>query len=78
MATYWIAVKREARDLVPHDWIERLKSIPGVRVPEGARVPRVRIEAEPEAIAVVKLLLGEFCHVERESFRTVEPPAVFP
>ena len=78
MAAYWIAVKREARDRVPHDWVERLKSIPGLRVPEGARAPRVRVEAEPDAIAVAKRLVAEFCHVERESIRTVEPPAVFP
>ena len=78
MATYWIAVKRDARDRVPHDWVERLKSIPGLKVPEGARAPRVRVEAEPDAIAVAKRLVGEFCHVESESIRMIEPPAVLP
>ena len=78
MAVYWIAIKRDARDDVPFDWVERLKTLPGLMVPEGARAPRIRVEADPDAIAAVKRLVGAFCHVERETVRTVGPPAVSP
>ena len=64
MASYVIAVKREARADVPSDWRQRLERIPGVKVVGSGQTPTVRVEAEPEALEEIRRAVGGCCHIE--------------
>jgi len=64
MARLWIvAVRRDQRDLVPGDWLERVGSTPGVTV-LGAHGGRARIEADDEAVRRLRDELGRYLHIE--------------
>ena len=63
---YVIAVKREARDMVPHNWIGLLGAQEGVEV-LGAGTKRVQIRATAKAIETVRNLVGRYCHIEKMS-----------
>jgi hypothetical protein len=61
---YVIAIKREARDIVPQDWIGLLGAQEGVEV-LGAGAKRVQIRATAKAIETVRNLFGRYCHIEK-------------
>ena len=65
---YIIAVRREARETAPKDWIQQLGAQDGVEV-VGESARRVQIRATPEAIQSVHHLVGAYCHIEKLAFR---------
>jgi hypothetical protein len=64
VCTYLIAPKREARGKAPHDWAQRIRSVPGVRLVSPETAPVLRVEATPEALEQLRRQLGECCHIE--------------
>ena len=65
---YVVALKREARDTAPKDWIDLLGAQDGVEV-VGASAKRVQIRATTEAIQSVRSLMGAYCHIEKLALR---------
>ena len=61
---YVIAVKREARDTAPKNWIDLLGAQEGVEV-LGTGTKRVQIRATTKAIETVRHLVGAYCHIEK-------------
>jgi hypothetical protein len=61
---YVIAVKRQMRDQVPADWVERLRGIEGLSLVSEPRYNRVLVEAIPEAIEAVQAELGDYSYIE--------------
>lgn len=66
MDQYVIAVKREARDTAPRNWIDLLDAQEGVEV-LGTGAKRVQIRATTEAIQTVRNLVGAYCHIEKKT-----------
>ncbi len=64
MASYVIAVRRDARDRAPADWIERLAAVPGLTVEGAAHPERVQVKANRPALARARVLVGGFCRIE--------------
>jgi hypothetical protein len=64
VSRYVIAVKRQMRDQVPADWIERLREIEGLSLVSEPRHNRVMVEAVPEAMKVVQAELGDYSYIE--------------
>lgn len=60
---YVIAVKREKRELVSADWVERLSLVEGVTV-AGASSGRAVIECEPIARSEIERIYGDLVHIE--------------
>jgi hypothetical protein len=60
-----VAVKRDRRSEVPHDWVETVRAISGLTI-RGEAIPiRIQVKATPEAIDEVRRRLGEFVTVEK-------------
>lgn len=60
---YVVAVRRERRDVVPADWIDRVDSIPGLKV-LGSSPQRAQIQATPLAISRLQEVLGKDFYLE--------------
>jgi len=61
--SYIVAAKREARNRVNHDWVDRLRQIEGIEV-VGTSPVRVQIRATPTAIHALRKTLGNDFHIE--------------
>ena len=62
---YILAVDRERREEVPDDWVETVRSTPGVAVLGAWSSSRVQVRASPEAIQELEARLGGWCHIEK-------------
>lgn len=61
--SYIVAAKREARNRVNHDWVDRLRQVEGVEV-VGSGPVRVQIRATPTVINALRKTLGDDFHIE--------------
>ena len=66
MSRYIVAVRREERDRVPMNWVDRLRAIDGVTVLGAANPHRAVVEANAAAAVEIQDAVGEYCHVEEE------------
>lgn len=64
MSTYVIALKRDCRAKAPADWVQLVRSVPGVHLVGSENAPVVRIEATSEAVEQLRDQLGTFCNIE--------------
>jgi hypothetical protein len=66
MATYVVAIKREARSeaMTAEDWVCQ---VPGVVVKAAGNPIRLVIEASPQAVSEIKRRFGDKLIVEAES-----------
>jgi hypothetical protein len=60
-----VAVKRDRRSEVGHDWVETVRAISGLTIRGEASPIRIQVKATPEAIDEVRRRLGEFVTVEK-------------
>ena len=70
---YLMAVKRGRENVVPHDWPDQLRAIPGVSV-EGIVRGRARFFAGDETIAMVRQQFSSDFHIEEEATRSPLQP----
>lgn len=62
---YVLAVRRDCRETVPEDWVERVRLTRGVaEVREGVSARRILIRASDEAIGAIQGQLGGYLIVE--------------
>ena len=61
---YVIAVKRNMRDQAPHDWVNQLEKVDGLKLVSKAKSNRVMVEANPKAIEVARTILSDYCYIE--------------
>ena len=61
--TYVVAVRRDQRDAVPDDWVDRLGATEGISV-VGSSYGRAQIVATKASLVKVREELGEFLHIE--------------
>ena len=60
-----IAPQRRHRDDVPDDWVEQVRTTPGVSDLVQSMSGRITVEATEDAVERLRLQLGETCHIER-------------
>lgn len=61
---YVIAAKREFRDQLRTDWINKVQSVAGVTICGEPKFGRLIIEASDDAIEAVRAVLGGAFHIE--------------
>lgn len=69
MATYLVALKREARGSAPPAWREELAKIDGLAVTGDPDAPVLRVEATDAAIEEAERRFGAICHIEKPIIR---------
>jgi len=64
MTRYVIALKRERRQEVSVDWIDRLQGAPGVEITASAGNRRATVRATADGLHELHRRVGAFCHIE--------------
>lgn len=63
LTEYILAIRRDARDTAPPDWLERVQRIHGVTLITESP-GRARVSVDDEAYQRLVDAIGSFCHVE--------------
>lgn len=61
--SFVVAIKRNARNRVSHDWVDRLREVDGVEI-MGYGPVRAQIVATPQAIDTLRDILDDNFHIE--------------
>ena len=64
MKRYIISIRRERIADAPAEWTEPMRHIQGLRIRGSAGGRRVQVDATDTAIAEVRRLLSDLCHIE--------------
>lgn len=59
-----IAPRRMHRDSLPEDWVEQVRTTPGVSTLVQSSFERITAEATEPAVETLRSRLGETCHIE--------------
>lgn len=62
--TYVVAVRRDRRDDVPADWIERVRDCEEVVVQQPVTARRILIKASARGVDAIRQSLSTYLHVE--------------